>query len=102
MTAASVAGLAAQLHARLQAAGQTVAVAESLTGGLVAAALTGTPGASATFRGGLTVYATDLKAELAGVSPQLLADKGVRWTPRSPSNWPVGYAAGCHPVGASV
>ena len=67
---------AARLHEQLRRAGQTVAVAESLTGGLVAAALTMTPGASATFRGGLTVYATELKAQLAGVPAELLARKG--------------------------
>jgi nicotinamide-nucleotide amidase len=55
---------------------QTVAVAESVTGGLLAAALTSTAGASATFRGGLVVYATDLKARLAGVSESLLAEQG--------------------------
>jgi len=53
-----------------------VAVAESLTGGLVAALLTGTPGASATFRGGLVPYATDLKASVVGVSESLLARAG--------------------------
>lgn len=67
---------AERAHRLLREAGHTVAVAESLTGGLLAAALTNTPGASATFRGGLVVYATDLKAELAGVSPALLAERG--------------------------
>jgi nicotinamide-nucleotide amidase len=52
---------AAVLVARLTAAGQTVAVAESLTGGLVAAALTEVAGASAVVRGGVLAYATDLK-----------------------------------------
>jgi nicotinamide-nucleotide amidase len=66
----------AALHALLRARGETVAVAESLTGGLLAAALTETPGASATFRGGLVVYATDLKARLAGVPAPLLAAQG--------------------------
>jgi PncC family amidohydrolase len=61
-----------QLHARLRALGTTVAVAESLTGGLLCAALTDTAGASATVRGGLVVYATDLKSELAGVESDLL------------------------------
>ena len=42
-------------------------MAESLTGGLVGAALTEVPGSSAAFRGGVLVYATDLKASLAGV-----------------------------------
>jgi nicotinamide-nucleotide amidase len=64
------------LHERLRGAGATVAVAESLTGGLLSAALTSTPGASETMRGGLVVYATDLKATLAGVSTDLLAQRG--------------------------
>jgi len=66
----------ASLHADLRELGATVAVAESLTGGLLAAALTATPGASATVRGGLVVYASDLKATLAGVSARLLDERG--------------------------
>jgi nicotinamide-nucleotide amidase len=61
---------------RLVAAGQTVAVAESLTGGLLGAALTELPGSSAAFRGGLLVYATDVKASLAGVPDDVLATEG--------------------------
>lgn len=64
--------LAEQVHALLRAAGATLAVAESLTGGALGAALTAVPGASATFRGGVTAYATDLKASLLGVDPALL------------------------------
>jgi nicotinamide-nucleotide amidase len=56
--------------------GETVATAESLTAGLVAAALTTVPGASAVVRGGLVVYATDLKDRLAGVPAELLAAHG--------------------------
>src|SRR3954454_8215859 len=56
--------------------GETVATAESLTGGLVAATLTDTPGVSAVFRGGFVVYATDLKNVLAGVPEGLLAERG--------------------------
>jgi nicotinamide-nucleotide amidase len=70
------AGRLAQVHRMLAEQGQTVAVAESVTGGLLAAALTSTAGASATFRGGLVVYATDLKARLAGVPESLLAEQG--------------------------
>jgi nicotinamide-nucleotide amidase len=66
----------AELHRRLRERGATVAVAESLTGGLVCAALTAVAGSSATVRGGLVVYATDLKAELAGVDAGLLAERG--------------------------
>jgi nicotinamide-nucleotide amidase len=64
------------IHQRLLERGETVATAESLTAGLLGAALTSTPGASATYRGGLVVYATDLKASLAGVPEQLLAERG--------------------------
>jgi nicotinamide-nucleotide amidase len=67
---------AAAIHEALRAAGATVAVAESLTGGRLCAALTQTPGASATMRGGLVVYATDLKVSLAGVDAALLAERG--------------------------
>ncbi|UJW31827.1 nicotinamide-nucleotide amidohydrolase family protein [Saccharothrix sp. AJ9571] len=56
--------------------GETVATAESLTAGLVCAALTEVPGSSAAVRGGLIVYATELKATLAGVDPDLLATRG--------------------------
>ncbi|MEV8372054.1 CinA family protein [Kribbella sp. NPDC056861] len=64
------------LVARLKERGQTLATAESLTGGLVGAALTDVPGVSAVYRGGVVVYATDLKASLAGVPADLLADVG--------------------------
>jgi nicotinamide-nucleotide amidase len=67
---------AALVHARLLELAATVAVAESLTGGLLTAELTAIPGASATVRGGLVVYATDLKSSLAGVDADLLAARG--------------------------
>jgi nicotinamide-nucleotide amidase len=56
----------------LKARGETLATAESLTGGMVGAALTDVPGVSAVYRGGVVVYATDLKATLAGVPQDLL------------------------------
>ncbi|MBD3577835.1 CinA family protein [Streptomyces sp. KD18] len=55
---------------------QTLAVAESLTGGMVAAALTSVPGASRSFRGSVTAYATDVKARVLGVDAELLAAEG--------------------------
>ncbi|MEV6432145.1 CinA family protein [Nocardia sp. NPDC051463] len=67
---------AADLVHALGAAGQTVATAESLTAGLLAAAIAGVPGASVVLRGGLVVYATDLKHSLAGVSDEVLATEG--------------------------
>ncbi|NBU32657.1 MAG: CinA family protein [Actinobacteria bacterium] len=49
--------------------GRTVATAESVTAGLVGAALTAVPGASGVYRGGLIPYATDLKANLLDIPP---------------------------------
>jgi nicotinamide-nucleotide amidase len=60
----------------LMARRETFATAESLTGGLVAATVVEIPGVSAVFRGGLVVYATDLKHALAGVDEKLLAERG--------------------------
>lgn len=68
--------MTADLVARLRQLGHTVATAESLTAGLVAAELTSVPGSSAVVRGGLIVYATELKAKLAGVDAGLLAEHG--------------------------
>ncbi|WP_067448867.1 CinA family protein [Nocardia alba] len=66
----------AELVTALNAAGQTVATAESLTAGLLAATVAGVPGASAVLRGGLIVYATDLKSRLARVDDDLLRTDG--------------------------
>ena len=60
----------------LAARGWTVAVAESLTGGLVVSALVDVPGASASVRGGVVAYATDVKASVLGVDAALLATAG--------------------------
>ena len=68
--------VAAELHAALLRRGETVAAAESLTAGLFCAALAAVPGASGTLRGGAVVYATELKATLAGVGEGLLAAHG--------------------------
>ncbi|WP_433602200.1 CinA family protein [Nocardia sp. CA-135953] len=65
-----------ELVRELGAARQTVATAESLTAGLLAATIAGVPGASAVLRGGLVVYATELKHSLAGVSDEVLATEG--------------------------
>lgn len=65
-------GLIAELTVR----GQTVAVAESLTGGLVVSELVEVPGASKVVHGGVVAYATPVKASLLGVSAELLAAEG--------------------------
>lgn len=64
------------IHDALRRANATIGVAESLTGGLLAAALTQTPGASETFRGGVVVYATELKQSLGRVPADVLAMHG--------------------------
>lgn len=53
-----------------------VAVAESLTGGLVAAELTSVPGASLVVSGGIVAYDTAVKASLLAVDDALLAREG--------------------------
>jgi nicotinamide-nucleotide amidase len=64
------------VHDLLGAASATVATAESLTGGLLGAALSSTPGASSTYRGGAVLYATEVKTTIAGVDPVLLEQRG--------------------------
>ena len=56
--------------------GLTVAVAESLTGGMVSSALVGEPGASAVLVGAVVCYATRLKAQVLGVSQERLEATG--------------------------
>ncbi len=63
-----VAETAAALHVALQRRGETVGCAESLTGGELAAWLSATPGASATFLGGVVSYATEVKRQVLAVT----------------------------------
>jgi nicotinamide-nucleotide amidase len=63
-----------QLAGMLQ--GQTLAVAESCTGGLLAARLTDRAGSSAYFLGGGVVYSNEAKTDLAGVDPALIERDG--------------------------
>jgi nicotinamide-nucleotide amidase len=67
---------AADALAVLRGRGLTLATAESLTGGLVGAALTAVAGSSDVYRGGVVCYATDLKASLVGVPTALLDAQG--------------------------
>jgi nicotinamide-nucleotide amidase len=55
---------------RLHARGWTLGIAESLTGGLVGARIADVPGASATFRGSLASYATEVKRDVLGVTAE--------------------------------
>ncbi|WP_328874178.1 CinA family protein [Streptomyces sp. NBC_00287] len=67
---------AADVVRLLTVRGETLAVAESLTGGLVAAEITAAPGASKAFRGSVTAYATELKHRMLGVDTSLLERRG--------------------------
>jgi nicotinamide-nucleotide amidase len=60
----------------LRSSGRTLAVAESLTGGLLTDAFVRVPGASSVLLGGVVAYATPLKHRLLGVDAGLLADRG--------------------------
>lgn len=56
--------------------GWTLATAESLTGGLLCAALTAVPGSSMSVRGGVVAYGAQQKVSLLDVPAQLIADAG--------------------------
>jgi PncC family amidohydrolase len=65
------------LLAELRRRGATLATAESLTGGRLAARITGVAGASRSFVGGVVAYATDVKQQVLGVPADLVARHGV-------------------------
>lgn len=60
----------------LSASRQTLAAAESCTGGLIAHTLTNIPGASAWFKGGVVAYANTAKSDMLGVAPALILQHG--------------------------
>lgn len=94
LTAAELHAAAETLVTRARDAGRTVATAESLTAGLVAATIAEIPGASAVLRGGLVVYATDLKATLAGVEAGIL-DRHGAVAPETAAQLAAGAASRC-------
>lgn len=67
---------AAEVLRLLAGSGRTLAVAESLTGGLLTDAFVRVPGASAVLVGGVVAYATELKHSVLGVDAALLAAEG--------------------------
>jgi nicotinamide-nucleotide amidase len=60
----------------LTSRGETLATAESCTGGLLASRITDVPGSSAYFLGGVVCYSAQAKMFLVGVDPQLIQDHG--------------------------
>src|ERR1700745_2692814 len=69
-------GIAEQIAAKLVARKQTIAVAESSTGGLISAALLAVPGASAYFLGGGVIYTRDARRILMDIPDDAM--KGIR------------------------
>ena len=67
---------AERLLGRLQAAGHTLATAESCTGGLIAAVLTAIPGSSATVLAGYVTYSNAAKTRMLGVPAAVIAEVG--------------------------
>ena len=67
---------ARDLLAALESRGQTLATAESCTGGLIAAALTAIAGSSSVVMAGFVTYSNDAKARMVGVSEASLAAHG--------------------------
>lgn len=68
--------LAADLGALLLGRGESIATAESCTGGLIAAAITDIPGSSAWFSHGVVSYGNQAKQQLLGVQASSLIDHG--------------------------
>jgi nicotinamide-nucleotide amidase len=68
--------LARAIGARLRERGETLATAESCTGGLIGDLVTDVPGSSDYYRGGVVAYSNDLKRELLGVRAETLAASG--------------------------
>ncbi len=66
--------LAANIGARLKARGETIAIAESSSGGLISAALLAVPGASAYYRGGGVIYAPPAFKGLMGLDKSDMQD----------------------------
>jgi PncC family amidohydrolase len=70
--------LAAAVAGRLKERGETIAVAESSTGGLISAALLAVPGASAYFLGGAVVYTRQARTALLGIPDEAIKERKIR------------------------
>jgi nicotinamide-nucleotide amidase len=68
----AISDLADAVAEKLKARGETIAVAESSSGGLISAALLAVPGASAYYRGGAVVYTAKARAALMGIPKEAL------------------------------
>ena len=105
--------LASVVIGLLQQREQTLAVAESCTGGGLAAALTAIPGSSSVFQGGVIAYSNSVKQGLLGVPPDLFAIHGAVSQPvveamalgareRLDCDWAIAVSGIAGPGGGSV
>ncbi len=105
--------LAEPLIAALEARGETLAAAESCTGGLVGAELTSVPGSSAVFLGGVVSYSNQAKETMVGVAHELLVAHGAVSEPvaramaggvraRFGTTWGIGITGIAGPAGGTV
>jgi PncC family amidohydrolase len=103
-------GLAGEIAEALTSRGETVAVAESTTGGLVSAALLSVAGASRYYAGGAVVYTLNSRIQLAGVAPEryehyrgtteeMLAELAESLRARLGATWGVGESGLAGPTG---
>ena len=76
MTEREISRLVRELGSLLLERGETLALAESCTGGWIGQAITGLPGSSGWFDAGFVTYSNDAKQRLLGVSPQTLRQHG--------------------------
>jgi len=108
-----VAGLAEVVLEHLEGRNETLAVAESCTGGLLSARLTDVPGASNAFLGGVVSYSNAAKESLVDVPSELLLEHGAVSEPvaramavgvrgRFGSDWGIGITGIAGPSGGSV
>ena len=102
--------LAEKIAALLKKRGETVSVAESSTGGLIAASLLAVPGASAYFIGGVVVYTRASRVALLGITDAEMADMRAsteayallcarRMREKNASTWALGETGATGPAG---
>src|SRR5690242_20878814 len=102
--------IAEQIARQLTARKQTVAVAESSTGGLISAALLAVPGASAYFLGGAVIYTGVARTALLGIPNEAMAGMRASTEPyalllartvrtRAAGSWGLGESGGTGPTG---
>lgn len=104
--------LAETIAARLIARKETIAIAESSTGGLISAALLAVPGASAYFLGGAVIYTAAARTALVGLTPDEMKALGLRPSTeayasllaerireRHGANWGLGETGAAGPTG---